>query len=422
MLWRATLAALAALSAVQAKIYDTQYNGTTWDSDTWVLTTTNLMQGIFQSRMSLANGYLGINVAALGPFFEVDVPVAGDDISGWPLFDRRQTFATIAGFYDSQATTNGTNFEWLYQYGGESVISGVPHWAGLHVEAGGDVLTASTDASQISNFTSSLSIPGGDMTWSFTWTPSSGPAIDVQYLMFVNKLHVNQATVTVNLTAKADTNVTVIDVLNGDCAVRSDLVGRGYETNSSVIWSAVSPHWLSDVKAYIYSTLAGDQYTNNSTRKQYTNEAVIGGNSSSIAQAVNVSLKAGQAATLTKYIGGASSDAYNDPQSVASPASTAGSQTGFNALFDAHAKEWQSIMTSDSVEDYTDPSTGELPDDPNVIYLQIVAITSPFHLLQNTIGTNALAIANNDHPMDVNSISVAGLGSSSYAGWIFWVC
>lgn len=25
---------------------------------------------------------------------------------------------------DSQPTTNGTNFEWLNQYGGESVISG----------------------------------------------------------------------------------------------------------------------------------------------------------------------------------------------------------------------------------------------------------------------------------------------------------
>lgn len=117
--WR-TLAALAALcSCSQAKIYETRFNGTTWDDDAWSITTTNLDQGHYQSRMSLGNGYLGINLAAVGPFFDVDVQVNGDNIQGWPLFDRRQSFATIAGFWDSQPTTNGTNFGWLNQYGGE---------------------------------------------------------------------------------------------------------------------------------------------------------------------------------------------------------------------------------------------------------------------------------------------------------------
>ena len=130
--------------------YTTRFNGTTWDDDNWRLTTTNLDQGHYQSRMVLANGYLGINLAAVGPFFEVDTPVNGDNINGWPLFGRRQTFATVSGFWDSQPTTNGTNFEWLNQYGGESVISGVPHWSGLHVKVGGEVLGASVPAGQIS--------------------------------------------------------------------------------------------------------------------------------------------------------------------------------------------------------------------------------------------------------------------------------
>lgn len=114
------LAATPAL-AQSSTIYATRFPGVTWDNADWILKTTTLDQGHYQSRMSLANGYLGINLAAVGPFFEADTPVDGDVISGWPLFDRRQTFATISGFWDYQPTTNGTNFEWLNQYGGESV-------------------------------------------------------------------------------------------------------------------------------------------------------------------------------------------------------------------------------------------------------------------------------------------------------------
>jgi len=56
-----------------------------------------------------------------------------------------------------QPTTNGTNFEWLNQYGGESVIAGVPHWSGLIIDLGNNTyLDASTDASQISGFSSTL--------------------------------------------------------------------------------------------------------------------------------------------------------------------------------------------------------------------------------------------------------------------------
>ena len=45
---------------------------------------------------------VGLSVAALGPFFEADLPVNGDNINGWPLFSERQTFGTISGFFDQQ--------------------------------------------------------------------------------------------------------------------------------------------------------------------------------------------------------------------------------------------------------------------------------------------------------------------------------
>ena len=60
----ATLAGLASLDLAFGKIYETRFKGTTWDDEKWTLTTTNLDQGHYQSRMSLANGYLGINLAA----------------------------------------------------------------------------------------------------------------------------------------------------------------------------------------------------------------------------------------------------------------------------------------------------------------------------------------------------------------------
>jgi len=414
------LVAASFLRCAQAIIYQTRFNYTTWDDENWRITTTRLDQDQYQSRMSLANGYLGINLAAIGPFFEVDTPQDDDNINGWPLFDRRQTFATIAGFYDSQPTTNGTNFEWLNQYGGESVISGVPHWAGLHVQVGDELLDANVTATQISGFSSILNIRNGTMAWSYTWSPSNGPSIEIEYTMLVHKLYVNQAAVRLSMTASQDVNASVIDVLDGDCAVRTDFVEKGYDTVLPLIYSGVKPNGIDNVTAYIYSAMIGDESSNSGSRQNYTMPSVIGGNSSSIAQAMTVSLKAGQSSVVTKYIGGASTDAFSDPRAMALNGSWSAANEGFDSMLASHAAEWQSIMTPDSVDSYRFPENGTIPDDGNIVELQITAVTNPFHLLQNTVGANAIAAAGNNTQLDVNSISVGGLGSDSYGGLIFW--
>ncbi|KAF3760121.1 family 65 glycoside hydrolase [Cryphonectria parasitica EP155] len=405
-------------SVLGQQIYDTRFEGVTWDNENWILKTTTLDQGHYQSRMSLANGYLGINVAAVGPFFEVDTPVDGDLISGWPLFNRRQTFATISGFWDSQPTTNGSNFPWLYQYGGESVISGVPHWAGLTVEASnGLILNASVDASQISNFSSAMNFKSGVLSWDYTWTPGGdSPSLAVSYTMFVSKLDVNKAAVQLSLTASDNTNVTVTDVLEGDCAVRTDFVDKGSNADNATIWSAVRPNGIANVTAYIYSTLLAG---NTSTTQLVEDSSLIGANQSSIAQAVQVNVAAGSPTILTKYIGGASTDAFADPQTVARDASAAAAAAGFDSLLQSHTAEWASILTQDSVDDYSFEN-GTLPSDPYIVELQITSVTNPYQLLQNTVGSNAIAAAGNNSMLNVNSISVGGLGSDSYAGLIFW--
>ncbi|CEI67633.1 unnamed protein product [Fusarium venenatum] len=53
-------------------IYGTSFPGVTWDEENWLLCTTNLNQGYHQARGSVANGYLVINVAAVGLFFELN--------------------------------------------------------------------------------------------------------------------------------------------------------------------------------------------------------------------------------------------------------------------------------------------------------------------------------------------------------------
>lgn len=365
--------------------------------------------------MSLANGYMGINVATTGPFFEVDTPVDGDDINGWPLFQRRQTFATIAGFYDSQPTTNGTNFPWLEQYGGESVISGVPHWSGLLVQVGDQILDASVPADQISGYSSTMDLGAGTMTWQYTWSPPGGPAIEIEYMALVHKLYVNQATVQLKMTAARDVNASVIDVLDGDCAVRATSVDKAFESATPVIWTAVAPNGIDNVTAYIVSTMNGDDSCDLSGRKQYNMTSIIGGNSSSIAQMMPVALKAGLTSIVSKYIGGASSDAFSNPKTVALNGSSSAAKAGFASLLESQIKEWGSIMTDDSVDSYHLPN-GTLPDDANIQELQITAVTNSYYLLQQTIGLNAITAAGNNTQLDVNSISVAGLGSDSYAG------
>lgn len=208
-----------------------QFKDVTWDDQNWVIATHALDQGHYQSRLTLANGYFGVNVASAGPFFEVDEPVNGDVISGWPLFSRRQTFSTIAGFWNSQPRTNGSNYPWLYQYGWESFTAGIPHSSGLAVEANGHFLNASVNPDHISDFVSNLDVKAGIASWRYNWKPggSGDGTVDVDYQMFVHKLYVNKAAVRLRLTATRDLNVTVYDVLDGDCAVRSDFVDKKFE-------------------------------------------------------------------------------------------------------------------------------------------------------------------------------------------------
>lgn len=252
-----------------------------------------------------------------------------------------------------------------------------------------------------------MDFKSGVLSWNYTWTPGDGAAsLAVEYTMLVHKLYVNQAAVQLSVTASKDTNITVTDVLDGDCAVRTDFVDKGSEANST-IWSAVRPNGITNVTAYIYSTLSG----NGVAPTQLINDTT-GTNQSSIAQAAEIGLTAGTKVTLAKFVGAASTDAFADPQSVARKASSSAAAAGFSSLLQSHAAEWASILTKDSVDDYSFEN-GTLSSDPYIVEMQITSVTNPFQMLQNTVGSNAIAAAGNNSMLNVNSISVGGLGSDS---------
>ncbi len=401
-------------------VYSTRFPNVTWDNAAWQVKATYLDQGHYQSRMSLANGYLGINVAAVGPFFEADTPVNGDDINGWPLFSKRQTFTGISGFWDQQPTTNGSNFPWLNQYGGESVISGVPHWGGLVVDLGnGHYLDASVDSSSISGFSSTLDAKAGVMEWQYTWTPANagGVSFKIAYTMFAHKLYINQGFVQLQIQPSADCNASIVNVLDGTSAVRTNSVSSGMD--GAQIHTAVTPNGVNNVTAYIYATMSGSSELDASSLKMVSNKSYIGVNDSSIAQGANAALKAGKTAVITKYVGAATSDGFLDPQGLAKSACSKAMSTGFDQSLIYHAAEWAHVFPEDSVDNYTFPENGTLPADEFIVESAITAVLNEYHLLQNTVSQDALANLNNP-PIDTNSIPVGGLGSDSYAGLIFW--
>lgn len=399
-------------------VYPTRFANVSWNNADWQLETTNLDQGHYQDRIALANGYIGSAVAALGPFFEVDIPVDGDNIGGWPLFSRRQTFATIGGFWNSQDRTNGTNFEWLYQYGGESVISGIPHWAGIHLDLGGDIyLDASTSIGTISGFSSMMDYKQGIMNWAFTWNHSEDVSFDISFQMIIHKLYVNQAMVQMQVTSSTDSNATVVNVLNGDCAVRTEFAEKGETEN--MVYSAVHPSGLNNVTGYVYAGMTLEGAQSSVSASDVMSRPYIGNNESSIAQAFEVALVAGQTATFTKFVGIASTDAFEDANSTAMEAAMTAMEAGFDAVLQSHVDEWAAIFREDSVDSYN-LDNGSLPDDEYIIESAIVAVVNPFYLLQNTVGVNALAAINNNTLVNRHSIPVGGLASDAYAGWIFW--
>lgn len=314
----------------------------------------------------------------------------------------------MSGFYNSQKNTTRTNFPELLLNGGESVIAGIPNWPNLIVQAGGATLDAAVDNSTISDFVSTRSLKNGLQTWNYTWTPSGDTSFGIAYEMFMDRSQPNVAAIRLSITPSASTNVTITDLLDGRGAVRSDPHATG--VNGSTIYSAVSPHWLGNITAWIFSTVESSAFDASSGRNA-SDDFYLPSNQT-VGQSWDAALSAGNTVTVTKYVGIASSDGFQDPETTARQASANASSTGFDALFQGSAAAWATLLDENLVDDYTLPN-GSLPEDPNIVDMQIISKANAHYLLQNLLPEDGSGL-------NRWSVSVGGLGSDSYAGLVFW--
>jgi trehalose/maltose hydrolase-like predicted phosphorylase len=409
--FRSSILQLVALAAV-VWADDPDFNVTTgnlssWDQSDWSLTALKYVPGHFQSQLAMSNGYVGASVAAAGPFFE---QVVGDT-NGWPIFDQRITFSTISGFYNVQANATGFNYPWLDQYGWDSFIAGIPHPTGILFSFGSDddvYLDATVSNSTLSNYAQKLSMKTGVVEWSYTWQPENVSAsFNVSYSAIFSRLRPNVIAVKAVIEASEDVDGVATDLLDGRSAMRTWPGSKGYQQNDTSIYVSLHPSSLPDVTGWVVSIadFAG-------TYVGAASGSYVSSNESTIGQSFNVSLKAGQSASFYKYVGVASTDKFADAESVATQAARDAKSDGWNKLLAEHTTAWGQLMTETAVDNFTDPATGQLPDDENIKILQIASVANTYYLLQN--------LQPDGSGLNDNSIPVGGLASDSYAGQVFW--
>lgn len=97
----------------------------------WTLSTSRINTTAFQNEPYVSNGYIGARLPVEGFGLRIHPAIDYDKengTQGWPLFTLRQTSCIVAGFYDQQDKTKGTNFVSVFVHcGGETTAKGKMH-------------------------------------------------------------------------------------------------------------------------------------------------------------------------------------------------------------------------------------------------------------------------------------------------------
>jgi trehalose/maltose hydrolase-like predicted phosphorylase len=220
------------------------------------------LDGMFQARHGLSNGYIGAELPFIGPFFEVDRNQThrnGTMTTSWPVKSQRLANSGVAGFLNCQKDEIGTNYPELNARGCESIISGIPHFYGMHLQVAGQTLNGTVNGTDIKNFVSVLNMRDGLRTWNYTWSPKDTNVwFDIEFTALASRVRPNVAATRMRVTPRGG-NVTasIIDKLDGRSAVHSSLVAKGIfpDSTNSTIYVSNHADGRPDMEAWMFSKM-----------------------------------------------------------------------------------------------------------------------------------------------------------------------
>lgn len=349
----------------------------------------------YTNQPYVANGLFGSRIPSLGFGFTYDQSwnkTSSSLSNGWPLFNKRYAGAFVAGFFDSQPNTSGTNFPELLHNGGfESVVSSIPQWTDLSftMEVNGAKYTLDpkrTDA-EISRYNQSLNMSNGVVTTSYRWMD----LVDFNISIYAHAELGHLGVVQISLSpVSTHLNVTVEQFLTLDSCERC-VVNR-VDTDDGSIFIEVSPTGVPYKHAAIYSMLELDVDATSNVR--VTNISVSESFRFELVGPTN----------FIKYVGIASSDTVQNTTrdavlQTSKDVVEAAKDVGCKQLLNAHNRVWNTSWGDTNVSILSDPFT------------QLSVEGSIYHLLASTrASSTGLA----------SGLSVSGLSSDSYAGLVFW--
>lgn len=361
----------------------------------------------YQRQPYAANGYIGSRVPVLGHGFAYDnLPDESSDSAdnlsnGWPLFNKRYAGAFAAGFYNNQESTPGTNFEWLLQYGSESVISAIPQWTTLSVTAQKNGKTYRLDPQakdgewgDITQYVQNMSLADGVVSTLYVWLGT----VRIQYDVVAHRENPSLGVVRAQFTNVGTENFSfnVSDVLDAATSQRCRINSASVDPERG-IYMLYQPEGVDEAYAATYSSLR--------FQKNQCDNEVYSSFSDKVSHTLAFTLKPGKSLSVTKYVGIVTSDLnpekYKLFQTVLSDARAASvAPQDYSSVIGLHRESWNNIMS--------DALTAVFPDD---LLLTLTTRASVFHLCANT---------RSDATGLTAALPVAGLSSDSYAGMVFW--
>lgn len=371
----------------------------------------------FTNQPYVANGYFGSKIPNLGFGFSYDQNENSSSSqldAGWPLFNKRYAGAYIAGFYDAQENTTGTNFPELLKNGYESVISSIPQWTELKLtltlkDGSQYVLDPEnlTSRGLVSDYKQSLNMSSGTVTTSYNW-------MDLVQLNITVIAHREIALLglirlDIKLLGEPDdiSSFLVEDILDFNSTNRCWLQDLGVEQETASIYMSVNPENVPYISASVFSTLKTEPETAHHSFLDHTK----------VSSSIDVRLSAmNRSFTVLKYVGIVSSDLepFSDnlnsgdfqPESnsarvfeAAKSIALSASRIAWQTLVHSNENAWEKLWGESEIVVQNDG------------YMTLAAQASLYHLFANTRSTNT----------DLTSaLGVTGLSADGYGGMVFW--